>query len=178
MGNTMGLVSKFQELSNYAVDHGLVTDPGFNSIRISYSEWYQSYEDDGTKVPQEGMSKYTAGIIIYQQIDEQLTKWEVTAMKNEVITQEEVDALLGITKSESNEVQECKVPLSAKIIVGTTIVGYATGKALNTVATKVISPAAKATGHYLATDGKNGCVTVGQATKAGLKAFWAGLKNK
>lgn len=80
--------------------------------------------------------------------------------------------------TESNEVMECKAPLSAKIIAGTTVVGYAAGKALNTVGTKVIAPAAKATGHYLATDGKAGAQTLGAATKAGFKAFWAGLKNK
>lgn len=168
MGTQNGLVAKFQEFATYVVNHGLVTSPECNIIRISYSEWYQSYEDDGTKVPKEGMSKYAAGILIYQQIDEQLKSWEGTTM-------EEKDSTIEESTTESNE---AKIPLSAKIIIGSTIAGHATGKALNTIGTKVIAPAAKATGHWMATDGKAGAQTLGKATKAGWKAFIAGIKNK
>ena len=161
MGNSTSLVSKFQEFSNYAVNHGLVTDPQFNNVRIAYSEWYQSYEDDGTKVPKEGMSKYAAGIIIYQQIDEQLTAWRNATVNNEVknegITQEEIDAILNAAS---------KVPVS-------TVVGTVIGKGIGIAGVSTVK-ASVATASFV----KNVVApTVATGTKVAAKGFWNTMKE-
>ena len=169
MTNGNGLVGKWKEFSMYSLDHGLIDSPEFKEIHQSYTDWYNSDEDNGTKVPKEGGSKYQAGIEIYQRMDDLLNMWEGafnTTNKEEVIVDNE--------KKDA----EVKIPISAKIIIGSAVVGNATGRTLNKVATKAIVPAAKATGHWVATDGKDGAVTIGRATKAGWKAFIAGLKNR
>ena len=203
MTNGNGLVGKWKEFSMYSLDHGLIDSPEFREIHQSYTDWYNSDEDDGTKIPREGGSKYLAGIEIYQRMDDTIKMWEgafntnkeeVTMDNKKELSQDEVMMAAriagGIVRDTFNQAVESatkvNIPISTKIIIGSAIVGNATGKGINTVATKVIVPAvtkgvvpaAKATGHYLATDGKDAAVTVGKATKAGWKAFVAGLKNK
>ena len=78
-GNGMSMdsiVTMWCKLGEYAMKNSLNKTNEFREIHSEYATWYGSYEQDGTKTPKEGLSKWSTGISLLEKMNKQLKSWE------------------------------------------------------------------------------------------------------